>query len=219
MPPMLASPTTWLPGAPPLTVFLNGFVLMAGLIVAIGAQNALILRQGLMRRHVGPVVAFCAASDVLLVMAGVFGVGTALTRLPVLMEGLRWGGGLFLAWCGWRAARRAWRPGAQGLTAATSAQGLAATLGTTAALTFLNPHVYLDTLVLVGTVAAQQPSAARPLFAAGAGSASVLWFLLLGYGAAALAPWLARPATWRVVDGCVALVMFGVAASLMRGGL
>lgn len=219
MPPMLPSPTTWLPGAPPLTVFLNGFVLMAGLIVAIGAQNALILRQGLMRRHVGPVVAFCAASDVLLVMAGVFGVGTALTRLPLLMEALRWGGALFLAWCGWRAARRAWRPGAQGLTAATTAQGLAATLGTTAALTFLNPHVYLDTLVLVGTVAAQQPSAARPLFAAGAGSASVLWFLLLGYGAAALAPWLARPATWRVVDGCVALVMFGVAASLMRGGL
>lgn len=219
MPPMFASPTTWLPGAPPLTVFLNGFVLMAGLIVAIGAQNALILRQGLMRRHVGPVVAFCAASDVLLVMAGVFGVGTALTRLPLLMEALRWGGALFLAWCGWRAARRAWRPGAQGLTAATSTQGLAATLGTTAALTFLNPHVYLDTLVLVGTVAAQQPSAARPLFAAGAGSASVLWFLLLGYGAAALAPWLARPATWRVVDGCVALVMFGVAASLMRGGL
>lgn len=219
MPPMFASPTTWLPGAPPLTVFLNGFVLMAGLIVAIGAQNALILRQGLMRRHVGPVVAFCAASDVLLVMAGVFGVGTALTRLPLLMEALRWGGALFLAWCGWRAARRAWRPGAQGLTAATSAQGLAATLGTTAALTFLNPHVYLDTLVLVGTVAAQQPSAARPLFAAGAGSASVLWFLLLGYGAAALAPWLARPATWRVVDGCVALVMFGVAASLMRGQL
>lgn len=219
MPPMLAPPAPWLPGAPPLTVFLNGFVLMAGLIVAIGAQNALILRQGLMRRHVGPVVAFCAASDVLLVMAGVFGVGTALTRLPLLMEALRWGGALFLAWCGWRAARRAWRPGAQGLTAATSAQGLAATLGTTAALTFLNPHVYLDTLVLVGTVAAQQPSAARPLFAAGAGSASVLWFLLLGYGAAALAPWLARPATWRVVDGCVALVMFGVAASLMRGGL
>ncbi|URI10337.1 LysE/ArgO family amino acid transporter [Aquincola tertiaricarbonis] len=216
---MLASPTTWLPGAPPLTVFLNGFVLMAGLIVAIGAQNALILRQGLMRRHVGPVVAFCAASDVLLVMAGVFGVGTALTRLPLLMEALRWGGALFLAWCGWRAARRAWRPGSQGLTAATSAQGLAATLGTTAALTFLNPHVYLDTLVLVGTVAAQQPSAARPLFAAGAGSASVLWFLLLGYGAAALAPWLARPATWRVVDGCVALVMFGVAASLIRGQL
>lgn len=219
MPPMLAPPAPWLPDAPPLTVLLNGFVLMAGLIVAIGAQNALILRQGLMRRHVGPVVAFCAASDVLLVMAGVFGVGTALTRLPLLMEALRWGGALFLAWCGWRAARRAWRPGAQGLTAATTAQGLAATLGTTAALTFLNPHVYLDTLVLVGTVAAQQPSAARPLFAAGAGSASVLWFLLLGYGAAALAPWLARPATWRVVDGCVALVMFGVAASLMRGGL
>lgn len=200
-------------------VFFNGFVLMAGLIVAIGAQNALILRQGLMRRHVGPVVAFCAASDVLLVLAGVFGVGAALARAPLLMEVLRWGGALFLAWCGWRAAQRAWRPSAQGLTAAAQAQGLAATLGTTAALTFLNPHVYLDTLVLVGTVAAQQPAPVRPWFAAGAGSASVLWFVLLGYGAAALAPWLARPATWRVVDGCVALVMFGVAASLIRGQL
>ncbi|MBQ1761469.1 MAG: amino acid transporter [Aquincola sp.] len=199
--------------------FLNGFVLMAGLIVAIGAQNALILRQGLMRRHVGPVVAFCAASDVLLVMAGVFGVGGALTQLPWLMEALRWGGALFLAWCGWQAARRAWRPAAQGLQAAARTQSLAATLGTTAALTYLNPHVYLDTLVLVGTVAAQQPAAARPLFAAGAGSASVLWFMLLGYGAAALAPWLARPATWRVVDAAVALVMFSVAASLMVAGL
>lgn len=200
-------------------VFTNGFALMGSLIVAIGAQNALVLRQGLLRRHVGPVVLFCALSDLALTSAGVFGVGAALARSPLLMELLRWAGAAFLAWCGLRAMQRALRPGHQALQAGAELGGLAATLGTAAALTWLNPHVYLDTLVLLGAVAAQQPAEARWPFAAGAGLASVLWFVSLGYGAAALAPWLARPATWRVVDGLVALVMFGVAAALATGGL
>lgn len=203
----------------PLAVFFNGFALMGSLIVAIGAQNALVLRQGLLRRHVGPVVLFCAVSDLVLTTAGVFGVGAALARSPLLLEALRWAGAAFLVWCGVQATRRALWPGHQALQAGADLGGLAATLGTAAALTWLNPHVYLDTLVLLGTVAAQQPAEARWPFAAGAGSASVLWFVSLGYGAAALAPWLARPATWRVVDGLVALVMFGVAAALATGGL
>lgn len=206
--PLSASPAA--PG-----VFLNGFLLMGSLIVAIGAQNALLLRQGLARRHVGPVVAFCAASDVALILAGVFGVGASLAKSPLLLEGLRWAGAAFLAWCGWQAARRALRPSQAALQAAAAGGGLTATLGTAAALTWLNPHVYLDTLVLLGAVASQQPAAARVPFAAGAGTASVLWFVALGYGAAALAPWLARPGTWRGVDALVAVVMFSVAASLV----
>lgn len=196
--------------------FLQGFALMASLIVAIGAQNAQILRQGLARRHVGPVVAFCAASDVALSMAGVFGVGAALAASPVLMEVLRWAGAAFLSWCGWKALRRAMAAGGEaGLQASGTAGSLGAVLGTTAALTWLNPHVYLDTLVLLGAVGAQQGADARWPFAVGASTASTLWFLTIGYGAAALAPWLARPATWRAIDALVALVMFAVAASLI----
>ncbi|MEF7614262.1 LysE family transporter [Aquincola sp. MAHUQ-54] len=204
--------------APDTVAFLLGLGVMGGLIVAIGAQNALVLRQGLARRHVGPVVAFCAASDAALIMAGVFGVGATLAQSPAWMAVLRWAGAAFLLWCGWQAARRALSPGHGGLHAGGAAGTLAATLGTTAALTWLNPHVYLDTLVLLGAVAAQQPLGARWPFAAGAVAASVVWFVSLGYGAAALAPRLARPGTWRAVDALVALVMWAVAASLVAGG-
>lgn len=198
--------------------FAQGFWLTASLVVAIGAQNAVVLRQGLARRHVGPVVLFCAVCDWLLIGAGVFGVGGALARSPLVMEGMRWAGAAFVAWCGWQALQRARAPAHAALQAGGVAAGLGATLATTAAMTWLNPHVYLDTLVLLGTVGAQQPDALRGAFALGAGSASTLWFISLGFGAAALAPWLARPATWRVIDGLVALVMFLVAASLVAGG-
>jgi L-lysine exporter family protein LysE/ArgO len=134
----------------------------------------------------------------------------------VLLEVLRWAGAAFLLWCGWKALRRAIAPdGETGLQAAGTAGSLGAVLGTTAALTWLNPHVYLDTLVLLGAVGAQQGPGARWPFAAGAGVASTLWFATIGYGASALAPWLARPATWRAIDALVALVMFAVAASLI----
>lgn len=198
--------------------FAQGFWLTASLVVAIGAQNALVLRQGLARQHVVPVVLFCAVCDWLLIGAGVFGVGAALARSPLLMEGLRWGGAAFVAWCGWQALQRARAPAHAALQAGGVAGGLGATLATTAAMTWLNPHVYLDTLVLLGAVGAQQPDGARSAFALGAGSASTLWFVTIGFGAAALAPWLARPATWRVIDALVALVMFVVAGSLIAGG-
>lgn len=196
--------------------FVQGWLMMAGLIVAIGAQNALVLRQGLARSHVGTVVLFCTLSDWALVAAGVFGLGGLVRQSPLLMDALRYVGAAFLAVCAVRAGLRALRGDAV-LQAAGAVQGRGSTLATAAALTWLNPHVYLDTVVLLGSVGAQQPVALQPAFAAGAGLASALWFATLGYGAAALAPWLARPGSWRLVDGAVAVVMAWVAVQLLAG--
>ncbi len=189
--------------------------MMAGLIVAIGAQNALVLRQGLARSHVGAVVAFCTASDWILAAAGVFGFGSLLARNAALLQFMRFGGAAFLLWCAWQAGSRAWQGGHGGLQGTGHGAGRMATLSTTAALTWLNPHVYLDTVVLLGTVGAQQPAADRVSFVTGAGAASLMWFAALGYGAAAVAPWLARPATWRVIDASVAVVMACVGLQLL----
>ena len=195
------------------TAFLQGFLMTAGLIIAIGAQNALVLRQGLMRQHIGPVVAMCTLSDWLLIALGVFGMGSVVQSSPMLLEAFRWGGVLFLLAYGFLAAQRAWRGGGASLRPAGAPSSLAATLGSALALTYLNPHVYLDTVVLLGTVGAQQ-GAARPAFTVGAGLASMLWFSALGYGAAAASRWLARPAVWRAIDASVALVMWTVASQL-----
>jgi L-lysine exporter family protein LysE/ArgO len=200
----------------PNTAFVQGWLMMAGLIVAIGAQNALVLRQGLARSHVGSVVAFCTLSDWALVAAGVFGLGALLSQSGWLLQAMRYGGAAFLLWCAVRAARRA-ITGHGGLQQAQGSPGWGATLATTAALTWLNPHVYLDTVVLLGAVGAQQPAAQRTGFALGAGLASAMWFSLLGFGAAALAPWLARPATWRIIDASVAAVMGFVGLQLLLG--
>jgi L-lysine exporter family protein LysE/ArgO len=194
--------------------FLQGLLMTAGLIVAIGAQNALVLRQGLMRQHVGPVVVLCTVSDWLLIALGVFGLGSLIQSMPVLLEVFRWGGALFLLVYGALAAKRAWLGPDQRLQAGNQGTSLSATLGSTLAMTYLNPHVYLDTVVLLGSVGAQH-GAMRPVFTLGAGLASLLWFVLLGYGAVAAAQWLARPLVWRAIDASVALVMWLVAAQLM----
>ncbi len=195
-------------------VFIQGLFMTAGLIMAIGAQNALVLRQGLRRQHVGPVVLLCTLSDWLLIALGVFGLGSLIQGSPVLLEVFRWGGALFLLVYGALAARRAWLGPDQALHANKQGASLSATLGSTLAMTYLNPHVYLDTVVLLGSVGAQH-GALRPVFTLGAGLASLLWFALLGYGAAAAAQWLARPGVWRAIDASVALVMWMVAAQLM----
>lgn len=197
--------------------FTQGWLMMAGLIVALGAQNALVLRQGLMRSHVAPVVVFCTVSDIVLIAAGVHGLGALIAASPLALAATRYGGAAFLLWCGVRAARRAWSATGT-LQAGGAADGLAATLATTAALTWLNPHVWLDTVALLGAVGAQQPAAQRAPFALGASLASAMWFSALGFGAAALAPWLASPRTWRFVDAAVALVMVAIAAQLLFGG-
>jgi len=195
--------------------FAQGWLMTAGLIVAIGAQNALVLRQGLARAHVGPVVMLCTLSDWLLIALGVFGLGSVIQSSPRLLELFRFGGAAFLLVYGARAAQRAWRHQDGALTGAGAGGGLAATVGTTLALTYLNPHVYLDTVVLLGGVGAQQPAASRGAFAFGAGLASLMWFATLGYGAAAASRWLQRPVVWRAIDASVALVMFIVATQLL----
>ncbi|SDN87308.1 L-lysine exporter family protein LysE/ArgO [Klenkia soli] len=195
---------------------LAGLGLGLSLIVAIGAQNAFVLRQGLRREHVAAVVAVCAASDVVLVLAGVGGTGAVLERVPWLVTAVRVAGAVFLAGYAVLAARRALRPTALAAQAGGSRAGLGAVVGTALALTWLNPHVYLDTVLLLGSVAGAR-GADRWWFAVGACTASLVWFTGLGFGARALRPVFARPAAWRVLDGVIAVVMAALAVSLLVG--
>jgi L-lysine exporter family protein LysE/ArgO len=197
-------------------VFAQGLFLGLGLIVAIGAQNAFVLRQGLRREHVGSVVAFCAVADALLITAGVFGMAQALGDRPMLARGLALGGAAFLAVYGWRALQRARQISALDVTASGQTLSRVAALAQAAAFTLLNPHVYLDTVLLVGSIGAQQPASLQGWFAAGASTASLLWFSALGFGARWLAPWFARPRAWQVLDGLIGLTMWVLSALLVR---
>lgn len=195
---------------------LAGFGTSLSLILAIGAQNAFVLRQGLRRQHVFWVCLFCAVSDGLLITLGVLGAGGLMAALPWLEPVMRWGGAVFLLWYGARSMRAAWRGGEALRAEGAATPGLGATLATIALLTWANPHVYLDTLVLIGAISARfQPTAA---FAVGAVTASVVFFFSLGYGARLLAPVFARPLAWRVLDAGVALVMWAIALTLILGG-
>jgi len=197
-----------------LAYFLKGFGLSAGLIVAIGAQNAHVLKSGLRREHVGMTVAICIACDVALIVAGISGMGTLVRNNPALLGAVRWGGAAFLAWYGMRAMRAALDGNALHVTRQSSMLSMRQAALTVLTLTLLNPHVYLDTIVLLGGIGAQQPDAGRPWFMAGAVIASVVWFASLGFGARLLAPWFAKPLAWRLLDAGVACVMIGLAASL-----
>ena len=218
---------------PPLRA---GLGLGLSLIVAIGAQNLFVLRQGIRREHVLAVVVVCAASDAILIVLGVSGVGLALAALPWLVTAVRWAGAAFLVGYGLLAARRAWRP-AGALTVddprddiagsaterpvqvqpTTTATRLSATVLTVLALTWLNPHVYLDTVFLLGGVANTHGDD-RWLFALGAVTASILWFSALGFGARYLGRWLATPRAWRILDAIIAVVMIVLGVSLVVGG-
>lgn len=201
------------------SVFLQGLALSLGLIVAIGAQNAFVLRQGLRREHVGSVVLFCVMADALLILAGVLGMAQALGERPSLARFLALAGAAFLLLYGVQALRRA-RHSSQ-LRAAAGGDGLSrgAALAQAAAFTLLNPHVYLDTVLLVGSIGAQQAVALRGWFVAGAGSASLFWFVTLGFGARWLAPWFARPRAWQVLDGLIGVTMLVLSALLLRHAL
>ena len=203
---------------PALVAVASGLALGLGLIVAIGAQNAFVLRQGLRVEHVAAVVAVCALSDIALIAAGVLGAGAALTQLPWLIPVVCFAGAAFLLGYGALAARRALRPGALLPDAAGARTGLAAAVGTCLALTWLNPHVYLDTVVLLGSMASTHGEH-RWQFAAGAGLASAMWFTGLGYGARLLRPVFARPAAWTILDAVIALVMTALAVSLIVRGI
>ena len=198
------------------TVFAQGLFLGLGLIVAIGAQNAFVLRQGLRREHVGSVVAFCAVADAVLITAGVFGMAQALGDRPMLARGLALGGAAFLAVYGWRALQRARQISALDVTASGQTLSRGAALAQAAAFTLLNPHVYLDTVLLVGSIGAQQPAPFQAWFAAGASTASLLWFSGLGFGARWLAPWFARPRAWQVLDALIGVTMWVLSALLVR---
>ena len=195
--------------------FWIGFVTGLTLIVAIGSQNAYGLRQGIRREHVLPIVAFCALSDALLIGAGIGGAGVLIRGNDTLMTITRYGGALFLASYGGLAARRAWLGGQMQLGGG-QAVSLTAAFAACFGFTFLNPHVYLDTVVLLGSIANQRPGAQRWVFGAGAGLASVVWFSALGFGARFLAPLFQRATAWRVLDSLIALTMFILAMMLLQ---
>jgi L-lysine exporter family protein LysE/ArgO len=194
--------------------YLNGLLVAAGLIIALGAQNAFVLAQSLRREHHLPVALLCVVCDALLVAAGVFGLAALLAQSPLLLDVARWGGATFLLWYGGQALLRACRPQALDQMAQAGPRSRRAVLLAALAVTLLNPHVYLDTVLLIGSLGAQQsvPGA----YAVGAASASLIWFLCLALGAAWLAPWLARPSTWRLIDLGVALMMFSIAWQLLN---
>ncbi len=196
-----------------LGAVLAGFLLGGSLIIAIGAQNAYVLRLGLLRRHVLPAALFCALSDAALILAGVAGFGAAIKAAPTLLLVVQWGGAAFLLWYGFTAFRRAMKAGALQAAGADDLT-LKAALAQCAAFTWLNPHVYLDTVVLVGGISTTFGEN-RWFFGLGAASASFLWFFSLAYGARLLTPVFKRPAAWRVLDIGIGCVMWLLAAKIL----
>lgn len=195
---------------------LNGLIAGLTLIVAIGAQNAYVLRQGLRREHVGAVVVVCAVSDVVLIAAGVAGIGVVVERAPTAIEVVRWLGVAFLTVYGLMSLNRARR--AEALQAAgNGTTSRAGVITRAAALTWINPHVYLDTVVLLGGLAATHGPEGRWWFGTGAAIGSLLWFTVLGYGARRAHRMLASPRAWQVLDVLIGLTMLAIAYSLARG--
>lgn len=189
-----------------------GFLTGLSLIVAIGAQNAFVLRQGLRRQHVLAVVLICAFSDALLILLGIAGLGAAINSAPLLLEVFRYGGAAYLLWFAFGAIRRAIKPTV--LTESNKqVDSLRQTIVTVLALTYLNPHVYIDTVLLLGSIANQFED--RWLFGLGAASASFVWFFSLGFGASWLGKYVKRPIFWRILDIFIAIVMITIAAMLL----
>jgi L-lysine exporter family protein LysE/ArgO len=197
------------------SVFTTGFALGATLIIAIGAQNAFVLRQGLRREHIAAIVAFCVIADVILMAVGVAGLANVLGAAPVLTSALTLGGAVFLSWYGIQALRRAFRPQSLQAAEGNRSMPLRAVLAQAAGFTLLNPHVYLDTVLLLGSVGARQPPDMRAWFVGGAALASGAWFSSLGFGARLFAPVFAKPRAWRALDTLVGVTMLVLAALLV----
>ncbi|MCK7551283.1 MULTISPECIES: LysE/ArgO family amino acid transporter [Marinobacter] len=198
-----------------LESYLTGLIVCGGIIVAIGAQNAYVLSQAIRREHHWWSAGVCMVADVTLFTLGMFGVSAALMAMPQALDILRWLGVVFLGWLGAQAFMRAARGRAALETGEATKRSLKAVVSTTLAVTLLNPQVYLDTLLLIPAVGAQQPDATT--FVAGASSASVLWFGLLAWCGSAMAPILARPLAWRIIDGLIGLMMTAIALHLALG--
>jgi L-lysine exporter family protein LysE/ArgO len=197
-----------------MDAFVAGFLLTLSLIVAIGAQNAFVLRQGLRREHVFAVCALCAGSDAILIAAGVAGFGALITAAPWLAPVMRFGGAAFIFVYALRALLAAWRGNAGLNPADAPPRGFAHVMLTCLAFTWLNPHVYLDTVVLLGSVSTRY-GAQRINFGFGAATASLLFFFALGYGARLLRPLFADPKAWRILDGLIGITMLALAAKLV----
>ncbi|MCX6495971.1 MAG: LysE/ArgO family amino acid transporter [Rhodoluna sp.] len=195
-----------------MTAILPGFLTGLSLIVAIGAQNAFVLRQGLLRKHVLPIVLICAISDATLIILGVLGLGALISALPWLLEVIRWVGVAFLVWYGSTSLKRFMKN--ESLKAAEAGSGnLKQTVLTTLALTFLNPHVYLDTVIFIGGIA-NQFGDQKWMFVIGAVTASFIWFFGLGFGASKASVVMSRPTFWKILDVFIAAVMFSLAITL-----
>jgi L-lysine exporter family protein LysE/ArgO len=199
----------------PISAFVTGFALCATLIMAIGAQNAFVLRQGLRREHVLIIVAFCALADLLLIGAGVAGLARLLGDAPHLTLALTVGGTLFLSWYGISALIRARKASSMNVEEGAKRTSIRSALTQVAGFTFLNPHVYLDTVLLMGSIGARQPADMRFWFVGGAAAASGAWFTTLGFGARLLRPVFRTPRAWQVLDTLVGLTMLAIAATLL----
>ncbi|MFD2739060.1 LysE/ArgO family amino acid transporter [Sulfitobacter aestuarii] len=196
-----------------MSSFLPGFALSLTLILAIGAQNAFVLRQGVRQEHVFWVCLTCALSDALLIAAGVAGFGALAEALPMVETVMRLGGAAFLLWYGLQNARAALKGGAALDVTGQGTPSLRRAVTTLLMLTWLNPHVYLDTLVLIGSISAQYPD--RLAFGTGAVLASFCFFFALGYGARLLRPLFAKPVSWQILDALIALTMWAIALKLL----
>jgi L-lysine exporter family protein LysE/ArgO len=201
----------------PMNTYLSGLGLGAGLIMAIGAQNAHVLRTGLRRDHVGLTVAACIVIDVALIFLGVAGIGSLIQSSPLLLAVARWGGAAFLLWYGLRSWRAVFASGALKVSPLDEKVSTRAALASVLALSLLNPHVYLDTVVLLGSIGAAYPEGQRLWFALGAMTASILWFTTLGYGATRLSGLFARPVAWKWIDGITGTTMLALSASVAAG--
>lgn len=200
--------------ASPITPIFTGFCLGASAIIAIGAQNIFILRQGLKREHVLPIILFCAGVDAVMITLSILGVGQIVQTVPYLTTLLTYGGAAFLLWQGIQAIRHMMSNNYITLEEQPP-QSLKKVMAMTCGFTLLNPHLYLDTVLLMGSVSLTQPEASRPYFGLGAIAASFVWFPLLGYGARILRPFFSNPLSWRVLDGITALIMLTLASTLL----
>lgn len=194
-------------------IFLSAFSLAASQIIGIGPQNAFVLKQGLLRRHVAEVVVFCVLCDVLLISAGVFGVGSMLASQPQLLKWLVWLGAALMFWLSWQSFRTAWQQ--RSLMGDDVPQDRRAVFQRLMVVTLLNPYVWLDTVVLIGSISAAYGRDGQVWFMSGALAASLLWFSAIGLGARYLAPWFNRPENWQRLDAVIGAVMLLTAVALL----
>lgn len=197
-----------------LQVFLSAFALSVAQIAGIGPQNAFVIRQGIARSHVLPIVVICVLCDVFLIGLGVFGMGRVVSGIPGFVEAMAWGGAAFVSWLGLRSLYAAWR-NRGGMSAGDAQNDRRRVIRDILVVTFVNPYAWLDTVVLIGGVSAVYGAETNTSFLLGSLTASALWFGAVGFGAGKLAPLFERPASWRVLDGVIGVVMLLTAASLL----